>query len=124
MGFAVPLLAALALTLTFAGAASSGRASGLHGIVMEGPTKPICVENEPCEKPARGLVLRFSRAGSVVARVTTSGRGTYSITLRPGTYAVTTALRRRVGTGLTPRTVRVPRGRVARRDFHLDTGLQ
>jgi hypothetical protein len=122
--FAAPLLAALALTLTFAGAASSGHVSGLHGVVMQGPTKPICRENEPCEEPARGVVLRFTRAGSVVARVRTSGRGTYSVRLRPGTYAVTTVPRRRVGTGLTPRTVRVPRGRIARRDFHLDTGLQ
>jgi len=118
------MLAALALTLTFAGAASSGHVSGLHGIVMRGPTKPICKENEPCEEPARGLVLRFTRAGSVVARIRTSGRGTYSVRLRAGTYAVTTVPRRRVGTGLSPRIVRVPRGRVARRDFHLDTGLQ
>jgi hypothetical protein len=110
--------------LTFAGAAASGHVSGLHGVVMRGPTKPICMENEPCEEPARGLVLRFTRAGSAVARVRTSARGTYSVRLRPGTYAVTTVPRRRVGTGLTPRTVRVPRGRIGRRDFHLDTGLQ
>jgi hypothetical protein len=122
--FAASLLTALALTLMFAGAASSGHVSGLHGVVMQGPTKPICVENEPCEKPARGLVLRFIRAGSQVARVRTSEKGTYSVRLRPGTYAVTTVPRRRVGMGLTPRTVRVPRGRVAHRDFHLDTGLQ
>jgi hypothetical protein len=122
--FAAPFFTALVLTLTFAGAASSGHVSGLRGVVMEGPTKPICVEDEPCEKPARGLVLRFIRAGSVIARVTTSGRGTYSVRLRPGVYAVTTVPRRRVGAGLTPRTVRVPRGRVAHRDFHLDTGLQ
>jgi SAM-dependent methyltransferase len=40
-----------------------------------------------------------------------------------GSYAVRVP-RRRVGTGLSPRVVRVPRGRIARVDFHLDTGLQ
>jgi hypothetical protein len=34
------------------------------------------------------------------------------------------APQRRVGTGLTPRVVRVPRGRIARVDFSLDTGIQ
>ena len=58
-----------------------------------------------------------------MARVTTTPKGTYRVSLRPGVYSVTTVPPRRVGTGLTPRTVRVPKARVARRDFHLDTGL-
>ena len=118
------MLAALALTRTFAGAATSGHFSGLHGVVMEGPTKPVCKADEPCEKPAAGMVLQFKRTGRAPIQAKTSQTGKYSIKLRPGTYAVTTVPRRAVGTGLTPRTVRVPRGRVARRDFHLDTGLQ
>jgi hypothetical protein len=121
---AVPFLAAQALVLTFAGAAASGQVSGLHGVVMRGPTKPVCREGDPCEEPARGILLRFTRAGSVVARVRTSENGTYRVRLRPGTYGVSTLPARRVGTGLTPKIARVPRGRVGRRDFHLDTGLQ
>jgi hypothetical protein len=92
--------------------------------VMRGPTKPVCREGDPCEEPARGILLRFTRAGSVVARVRTSENGTYRVRLRPGTYGVSTLPARRVGTGLTPKIARVPRGRVGRRDFHLDTGLQ
>jgi hypothetical protein len=117
-------LAALALGSAVAGAATVPRpTSGLRGIVMRGPTMPVCIETKPCEEPAVGLVLEFRRAGRLVARAKTGPVGGYTVRLRPGAYAVTTP-RRRVGTGLTPRAVRVPGGRLARIDFHLDTGIQ
>jgi hypothetical protein len=124
MRSAVLSVAGLALTLVFAGAAHSGHVSGLHGVVMEGPTKPVCKVGEPCERPAARVVLQFKHAGHIAARVRTTRKGTYSVRLAAGTYAVTTVPVRKIGTGLTPRTVRVPKGRMARRDFHLDTGLQ
>jgi hypothetical protein len=117
------VLAAAVLTSVFAEAGATARASGLSGIVLRGPTKPVCRENEPCEAPVRGLVLRFVRDGVVKAEVKTSRAGRYAVRLRPGRYAVKTAVRR-PGMGLTPRVVRVPRGRIARVDFHLDTGIQ
>jgi hypothetical protein len=89
---------------------------------MRGPL-PACRNEEPCEAPARGVVLQFTRAGKSV-RVRTTQKGTYRVMLQPATYAVTTVPRSRIGTGLTPHSVRVSRGRIARRDFHLDTGLQ
>lgn len=113
-----------ALALASAGAASpSSLASGLRGVVMRGPTSPVCFEGEPCEEPAAGVTLRFSRAGALVARVKTGPAGGYTVRLRPGVYAVT-VLPFRVGMGLTPRRVRVPESRLARIDFHLDTGIQ
>jgi hypothetical protein len=119
------MLAALVLGSTFAGAAASTgvTSSGLRGVVMRGPTTPVCREAEPCEEPAAGVVLRFVRGNVVVARVKTGSAGGYRVKLRPGRYAVTTP-RRGPGTGLTPRVVRVPSGRIARVDFFLDTGLQ
>ena len=93
-------------------------------MVMEGPIKPVCKIGEPCDRPVPGLVLEFKRSGRVVARVKTTQKGTYRVRLRAGSYSVTTVPPRRVGTGLTPKTVRVSKGRVARRDFHLDTGLR
>jgi hypothetical protein len=118
------MLAALALATAVAGAATRTRPkSGLHGVVMRGPTKPVCSDTEPCEAPAVGVVLRFRQANILVARVVTGSAGGYRVKLRPGRYAVTTPTRR-AGTGLTPRFVRVPTGRVARVDFHLDTGIQ
>ena len=117
-------LATLVFGSALAGAATPPRlTSGLRGVVMRGPTKPICSDTEPCEEPAAGVVLRFKQGDRVVARVTTGSAGGYRVKLRPGRYAVTTP-NRRPGTGLTPRFVRVPTGRVARVDFHLDTGLQ
>jgi hypothetical protein len=117
------VLATLAATFTFAAPAVPGGTSGLHGIVMRGPTKPVCRVNDSCEVPARGLVLRFSRGGAVKAEVKTSRSGTYSVKLPSGRYTVTTP-RRGPGTGLMPRIVRVPRARMGRVDFHLDTGIQ
>jgi hypothetical protein len=112
----------LALASVFAGAASSRNASGLRGVVMRGPTSPIC-HDDSCEAPAKGLVLRFSRHGQVKAQVKTNQTGRYLVRLRPGTYAVTTlALRPRQR--LTPQLVHVPRGRFGRVDFHLETGIQ
>jgi len=104
-------------------AASEVVASGIRGVVMRGPIKPVCGDNDPCEEPAAGVVLRFSRGGVVVARVTTGRAGGYRVKLRPGRYGVTTR-KRRPGMDLTPSVIRVPKGRMARVDFHLDTGIQ
>jgi hypothetical protein len=117
-------LAALAFASTVAGAAASPRlTSGLRGIVMRGPTKPVCKDYEPCEEPAVGVLLQFKQSNRIVARIKTGSRGGYRIKLRSGRYGVTTP-KRGVGTGLTPRSVRVPKGRLARVDFHIDTGIQ
>jgi hypothetical protein len=115
---------ALVLGSVLAGAASPTVAtSGLRGVVMRGPIKPVCDESDPCVEPAAGIVLRFKRDGVIVARVRTGSAGGYRVKLRPGRYGVTTPTRR-PGIGLTPAVVRVPKGRVARVDFHLDTGIQ
>ena len=50
---------------------------------MRGPTQPVCRVDEPCEEPARGVKLVFSRSGKVVARATTNQKGWYRVTLRP-----------------------------------------
>lgn len=122
MRVAAVLLAALVLP-TAGAAAFSEAGSGLRGVVMRGPTKPVCRVGEPCEEPAPGVVLRFSQYGRVVARAKTGSSGGFRLRLRPGRYAVTAA-QRSVGSGLTPRFVRVRAGRFVRVDFHLDTGIQ
>jgi carboxypeptidase family protein len=120
----VRLLAIALATLALAGsAASTTTPSGLRGVVMRGPITPVCRVDVPCDAPAAGVVLVFSRSGRVVARTTTNRNGAYRLPLQPGRYGVTTA-RRTIGSGLTPRSVLVPRGRVARVDFELDTGIR
>ena len=114
-------LAALALAPSLAGAAPELR-SGLRGVVMRGPTKPVCRENELCEE-AVGVALRFSRGGHVVARVETERRRTYFIRLRP---ACTESRRRYAGSDR--RSLPTQRGFLklasARVNFHIDTGIQ
>lgn len=115
-------LALVLLTLVVPTAAAT-TTSGLRGIVTRGPTQPVCREGEPCEEPAANVTLLFVQSGRVVARTTTGPKGGYRVLLRPGRYAVTTA-RWTIGVGLTPRLVVVPRGRLARVDFDLDTGIR
>ncbi|MDX6438583.1 MAG: hypothetical protein QOF45_1166 [Gaiellaceae bacterium] len=118
------ICAAFAFAPALAGAAGQqSPVSGLHGIVKRGPTTPVCQVGKPCEGPAVGVVLEFSRSGVLKARVKTDRAGAYTVRLRPGSYVVTVSPRR-LGSGLRPRAVRVPSGRLAKVDFFLDTGIR
>lgn len=117
------LVLALAGAGSVAAAGAGTSASGLHGIVLRGPTSPVCHVGDPCEEPAKGLLLQFRRNGRVVKEVRTSRTGRYRILLRAGRYAVTTPRVRRTAR-LRPQLVSVPRNRVAQLVFHLDTGIQ
>jgi hypothetical protein len=117
----VGAVALAAPIILLGGASATARISGLRGLVLR-PSAPVC-RTDSCEEPASGVLLRFTRAGRVVKTVKTTSRGRYSVRLRAGWYRVKAAVRP-VGTGLTPRVVRVRRGRIARVDFHLDAGTQ
>ena len=95
----------------------------LHGVVMRGPTTPVCQAGTPCSEPAVGIVLVFSRSGTVVARSRTGTGGRYAIRLRPGIYTVQLSVRPRIGSGLQPQTITVQR-LGGRRDFAIDTGIR
>ena len=116
----IAVLGALALGCGSAGGAT---ATGLKGKVMRGPTQPVCNINEPCEEPARGVRLVFSRAGKVIARAKTDQKGWYRVTLRPGPYAVSTQ-NPRVSMRFSPKSATVARDRVKRVDFDIDTGIR
>jgi hypothetical protein len=120
VGVVVLILTFLAL-VPASGSASVG--SGLRGRVTLSPTRPVCIEDEPCSRPAPGVLIAFRREGRVVARVITRSDATYRVALVPGVYSVAAPLYRR-GSGVTPRTVRVPKGRFAHVDLEIDTGIQ
>jgi hypothetical protein len=114
----VPLAAAAAC------AAANGTTahSGLRGTVTKGPLMPVCREGVPCDGPAAGLTLVFSRNGVAVGRTTTRQDGSYRLALRPGRYAV-----RAVPRGLVPpepNAVTVVADRFRRIDFFVDTGIR
>jgi hypothetical protein len=96
----------------------------LHGVVMRGPTTPVCQVGVPCSEPARGAVLVFSHDGRIVARVRADGRGRYSVRLRPGSYAVRLASQPRIGSGLAPRRITLRAVLSARVNFSIDTGIR
>jgi hypothetical protein len=123
MRLVVVTLAALVLAAAHAGAAQIP-SSGLRGKVTRGPTTPVCLESVPCTAPAVGVVLQFWRSDALVARVRTGPAGGYALRLRAGVYSVKSSQVPRIGAGLTPRKVRVPRERIARVDFFIDTGIR
>ena len=102
---------------------SAAPASGAYGFATLVNSRPVCVEGQPCDRPAVGLLLRFSRDGRVVGRATTDRAGYYSVRLARGIYAISTApgyQRSRI----TPRAVRILPGRRTRVDFEIDMRLQ
>jgi hypothetical protein len=117
------LLALAAASLLASSATAAAPTSGLRGAVVLSPSRPVCIEGEPCTAPASGVVLRFSRAGRVVARTTTQANGTYRVALPRGYYVVSLFPERSPRT-IMPRVVRVVSGRMTRVDFEIDTGLQ
>jgi hypothetical protein len=98
--------------------------AGLHGVVMRGPTQPVCQVGKPCSEPAVGAVLVFSRNGREAARARAGPGGRYTVRLAPGFYAVRLTTAPTIGSGLTPRQVRVRSGVDGRIDFDVDTGIR
>ena len=97
--------------------------SGLFGSVVLSPATPVCQAGQPCTAPAAGVTLTFVHNGVAVRSVVTSKAGTYRVLLPAGAYSVRVASKSRVAR-LTPATVRVREGVVARRGFTIDTGIR
>src|SRR5262249_6588958 len=115
----------LFLSLFGAVAAASSNGSGLRGLVLRGPTKPVCEEGMTCAVPVPNLTLVFSRSGRDVARAITGANGRFAIRLTPGLSGVRPL--RPVGfagKGLLPRAVRVLAGRWVTVRFAIDTGIR
>ena len=99
-------------------------ATGLHGVVMRGPTQPVCQVGQPCSAPAVHTRLVFMRSGREVAEARTDAHGRYSVRLAAAVYTVRVVPAPLAGRWLQPTRVRVVRGTFARRDFFIDTGIR
>jgi hypothetical protein len=121
---AVGLAVFVALALGCGSAGGGTAATGLKGKVMRGPIQPVCRVDEPCDEPARNTKLLFYRSGKLVARATTNQRGWYRVTLKPGAYGVRTNRPSKLEKVPAPSRVRVPKDRIKRVDFHIDTGIR
>jgi hypothetical protein len=93
-------------------------AAVLHGTVMLGPVTPVCRVGVPCDKPAAGVMLTFTR-GVHAFKAKTDTRGRYVITLAAGTYTV------RASTGMRINPVKVTaRAGSHLQSFAIDTGIR
>ena len=89
----------------------------VHGVVMRGPTKPVCEMATPCSEPAAHVRLSFN--GKIVR---TDAAGRYSVRLRPGRYLVRITPPVKIGRGVQPAVLLVRRA--MRADFAIDTGIR
>jgi hypothetical protein len=96
----------------------------LHGTITRGPITPVCQVGKPCNEPMAGAVLVFSRNSRIVVRTRSDAHGHYSVRLQIGTYKVSMAVRPRLGSGVKPETIRLPRAVRTRIDFFVDTGIR
>lgn len=118
----------IAVTL-FAGAilaapACAGEAnSGISGLVLRGPTQPVCRVGVPCDEPAPRATLAVTKAGRIVARTRTNEQGRFRVALAPGRYTVITT-GARIGQMAPSVSVRVRTGAYTRVTLHIDTGIR
>ena len=117
------LLASVALVLTTA-AQATVRRGALAGVVMRGPIVPVCAVEQPCDEPARGVTLLFSRGDRVVGRVVTDDEGRYRLRLPSGLYTVRRPAAASIDRKLEPNRARVFAGRRTNVDFFIDTGIR
>jgi hypothetical protein len=89
--------------------------------VTIGPLQPVCRVGTPCDGPAPGVTLTFTRDdGTGVKRVVTDQAGDYRILLRYGAYTV----RANKGMFMRPMHVWAHLGLVAKLNFAIDTGIR
>ena len=81
---------------------------------------PVCQAGVPCSAPAKHLTLTFTR-GALSRSATTGDDGRYRVALPAGTYAAKIPS---AHFGYTPHTATVLAGRVAVRNFSIDTGIR
>jgi hypothetical protein len=117
------LIAALELATLGATSAHGTAPSGLRGLVTRSPMTPVCMQGVPCSAPARNTRLIFFRKGMSV-RTRTDGTGHYRVALAPGWWNVKTAGPLRIGSGLSPRSVRVFHARFRVVNLDIDTGIR
>ena len=111
----------VALGATFANATAP--TSGLRGLVTRSPIMPVCMEGVPCSAPAKNTPLIFFRSGRKV-RTRTDSMGRYRVALAPGWWSVSTASVPRIGSGISPHTVRVFAARFRAVNLDIDTGIR
>lgn len=61
--------------------------TGLEGITLRGPTRPVCQLDQPCTAPFKAG-FEVLQGGKIVGRFQSDSEGHFLIHLPPGTYTV------------------------------------
>jgi len=70
-----------------AGPTDLGTGTGVQGMVVRGPTQPVCMVGVPCDAPFSAS-FSVQQAGCVVARFKSDEEGRFRVALQPGSYTV------------------------------------
>jgi hypothetical protein len=78
------------LSLATAGASAPRPDSGIHGLVLYGPTCPVQRPGHTCVRPLRAwITITHEPAGTVAARVRSAANGRFTARLVAGRYLLT-----------------------------------
>jgi hypothetical protein len=81
------LAAVASLSIGTAGAAQQRPDSGVHGLVLYGPTCPVQRPGHTCVRPFQAsITIRRESAGTVAARARSGPDGRFTARLRAGRY--------------------------------------
>jgi len=126
------LLSVLGLILGISPSMSGATAAnGIQGLVLRGPTTPVCMAERPCSSPVGGASVTVRRLSSPLAAVAARGRtdlkGRFRFALAPDSYVVTVTMgsaTRSLRPRSSTRRVLVQPGRFANVRFVFDTGIR
>lgn len=102
----------------------TGPHTGLSGVVLRGPTQPVCAADEPCDEPfAAGFTLR--RGGLVLHRFESDAEGRFTVSAAPGAYTVVPdADAPIIGASSQTRDVTVEESGLTEVELRFDTGIR
>jgi hypothetical protein len=81
------LAVVVALSLGVADASQQHPDSGIHGLVLYGPTCPVQRPGQTCVRPLQAsITIRREPAGTVAARVRSAANGRFTVRLVAGRY--------------------------------------
>ena len=81
------ILVAMTIVAGCSSDASAPPGTGLTGVVVRGPTQPVCQVDDPCEAPFAATFDVF-RGGMRVTVFRSDAQGAFTVGLSPGNYRV------------------------------------
>jgi hypothetical protein len=97
--------------------------TGLEGVMLRGPTRPVCQVDQPCTAPFKSG-FEVVHAGQTVARFESDAAGHFLVHLQPGTYIVSPDASAPLLTRAETHEVTVGPSGLTHVDLEFDTGIR